>query len=197
MSQQINLLPQAKGNYSPAAVALLILGVVLLALFAAWGVKRAILATARTDEAASAAQLTEVNAKLEERFRAQSTQLNAEIDALRPHAEAAGQVLALAVAIGKPEGYSPYFSSLAAVREDGVWLTGVTVSQAGKSLQLSGQSLDKDAVLRYTQRVNAAFAKAGIQLTALEMTSQPLGTAGTVGTAGAGDPLTVVKFTLH
>jgi len=106
----------------------------------------------------------------------------------------------------KPEGYSPYFSTLATVREEGVWLTGVTVKEAGKSLQLSGQALDKDALLRYTRRVDAAFANEGIRLSALEMTMQTLAPAAPfagVGVAGAGVagaqgvPLHVIKFTLH
>jgi Tfp pilus assembly protein PilN len=201
MSQQLNLLPKAKTNYSPALAALLILGIVILVLFAIWGVKRSILASARAEEAASAVQLKVVTAQLEERFRARSAQLNAEIEALRPRAAAAEQVLALAAGVGKPEGYSPYFSALATVREEGVWLTGVTVNQAGKSLRLSGQSLDKDALLRYTRRVDAAFANEGIHLSALEMTMQTLVPAplpAGAGMAGAkGVPLNVIKFTLH
>lgn len=201
MSQQLNLLPKTKANYSPALVALLILGMVILVLFATWGVKRSMLASARAEEAASAVQLKVVTAQLEERFRARSAQLNAEIEALRPRAAAAAQVLALAAGVGKPEGYSPYFSTLATVREEGVWLTGVTVKQAGKSLQLSGQSLDKDALLRYTRRVDAAFTNEGIRLSALDMTMQTIVPAvppAGAGVAGAqGVPLHVIKFTLH
>ncbi len=200
MSQQLNLLPQTKTRHSPATVALLILGVVVLALLAAWGVKRSMLAGARADEAASAAQLKDVSAQFEQRFRSRAAQINAEIEALKPRAAEAQQVILLAAGVGKPEGYSPYFSSLAAVREEGLWLSDVTVGQGGKSLQLSGQSLDKDAVLRYTRRLNAAFADAGIKLTTLDMTSQPFGAAGTMGMTGASGnsaPLTLIKFSLR
>lgn len=202
MSQQLNLLPQVKSRYTPVMVALLILSVLLLLLFATWGVKRSMLATARMEEAASAAQLKDATAQLEERFRARSQQLNAEIDALRTRAAAADQVLALSAGVGKPEGYSPYFSVLATVREEGVWLTGVTVNQAGRSLQLAGQTLDKDGLLRYTQRLNMAFADAGIQLSALEMTSQTINPAAPAGGLGAGaglkgEPLNVIQFTLR
>lgn len=205
MSQQLNLLPQAKNRYSPALVALLILGLVAIMLLSAWGIKRSMLATARVEEAASAAQLKDATAQLEERFRARSQQLNAEIDALRTRAAAAEQVLALSAGVGKPEGYSPYFSLLGKLREEGVWLTGVTVNQAGKSMQLTGQALDKDALLRYTQRLNAAFADTGIQLSALEMVSQTIGSATPAGGAGTlpvgagskGGPLKVIQFTLR
>jgi len=184
MSQQLNLLPQAKSRYSPALVALLILGLVALMLFSAWGIKRSMRTpTRRVVEGGGrrAAQLKDATAQLEERFRARSQQLNAEIDALRTRAAAAEQVLALSAGVGKPEGYSPYFSLLGKLREEGVWLTGVTVNQAGKSMQLTGQALDKDALLRYTQRLNAAFADTGIQLSALEMASQTIGSATPAG----------------
>lgn len=192
MSQQLNLLPPVKSRHSSAAVALYILGLVVLALLATWGVKRSMLASARADEAASAAQLKEVNAQFEQRFRSRSAQINAEIEALRPRAAEAEQVILLAAGVGKPEGYGFFFSSLAKIREDRLWLSEITVSKSGKSLQLAGQSLDKDAVLRYTQRLNSAFADSGIKLTTLEMTSQSLGTAGDKSAN-----LPVIKFSLR
>lgn len=197
MSQQINLLPKARSRHSPAVVALLILGLVAFALFATWGVKRTMLAGVRADEAASAAQLKEVTAQFEQRFRARATQINAEIDALRSRAAEAEQVMALAAGVGKPEGYSLYFSSLAAVREDGLWLSDMTVGAGGKSLQLSGQSLETDTVLRYTQRLNSALADSGIKLATLEMTSEPFGAAGAAGAGIKGAPPTLIKFSLR
>lgn len=194
MSQQINLLPKSKSRHSPAFVALLILGFVALAIFATWGVKRSMLAGARADEAASAVQLKELTAQLDQRIRVRAAELNAEIAALKPRAEAAEQVLTLSATVGKTDGYAVYFSALAAVREDGLWLTDVVVDKAGKSLQLGGLSLDKDAVLRYTQRLNAALAASGIKLTTLEMTPQPMSSA---STASKGSSSTVIKFILR
>lgn len=193
MSQQLNLLPKAKSRYSPAIVALMILGVVVLAILATWGIKRSMLAAARADEASSAARLKEVNAQFEQRFRSRAAQINAEIEALKPRAAEAEQVIVLAAGVGKPEGYSPYFSSLAAVREDGLWLSDVTVGQAGKSLQVGGQSLDQAAVLRYSQKLNTTFAAAGVKLTALEMTSQ----AGASASGRDSAALAVIKFSLR
>lgn len=190
MSQQLNLLPPVKSRYNPAAVALMILGGVALALFVTWGAKHSTLATVRAEEAASTAELTTVTAQLEQRFNARAVQLNAEIDTLKPRAEEAQMVIRLADGVGKPEGFSPYFSLLTQVREDGVWLSEMSLGQAGKSLQLNGQSLNKDALLRYRERINAAFTTSGIQLTALEIASQP------VGAAGASD-MTTIRFTLR
>lgn len=203
MSQQLNLLPPPSSRYSPAIVALMILGLVAFALFAAWGVKRVALAGARAEEAASAAQLKEVSAQFEKRFRARAAQINAEIEALRPRAAEAQQVMVLAAGLGRPEGYSPYFASLAAVREDGLWLNGVAVGQAGKLLQLEGRSLDKGAVLRYTQRLNAALADSGATLAALRLDVESFGnkmtgaSTATVGGSGKEAPLTVLKFSLR
>lgn len=200
MSQQLNLLPQAKSRYSPAVVALMLLGLAALGLFATWGIKQNTLRGAQTSEQASAAQLKQVSAQLEERFRARAARLNDEIKALKPRAEEAEQLIRLAAGIGRPEGYSPYFSSLVALREDGLWLSDVTVGQAGKSMQLGGHALDKDAVLRFTQRANVAFAGLGVKLTTLEMTPQPLAAGATDTTIAAGKgapPLTPIKFSLR
>lgn len=203
MSQQLNLLPPPSSRYSPAVVALMILGFVAVVLFAAWGVKRATLAGVRAEEVASAAQLKEVSTQFEKRFRARAEQINAEIEALKPRAAEAQQVMALATGLGKPEGYSPYFASLAAVREDGLWLNGVTVGQAGKLLQLDGRSLDKSTVLRYTQRLNAALADSGVTLAALKLDVESLGgkaagaATGGAGGGGKNASLTVLKFSLR
>lgn len=199
MSQQLNLLVVKKSGPTPALVSLMILGAVVCALLVVWGVKRNTLQSARAEEVATSAQLKQVSAQLEEKIRARLAALNAEIAALRGKADAAQQVLTMAAAMGRPGGYSQHFSSLAAVREEGVWLTELNVTQAGKALQLSGFALDKDAALRYVHRLNAEFAGEGIKLTSLDLTPQPLGAASVATTAPGGNkiPATVIKFTLH
>lgn len=194
MSQQLNLLSTENEGLSPAVIALLVLGFVVLALLVAYGVKQAMLSSARNAEIASAAQLKEVSAQLRQKIQVREDKLNAEIAALKPKATESEQVLKLAATLGRVEGYSPYFSTLATVRESGVWVTSATVSKAGKSFKISGQSLDKDAVIRYTQRLNAALATSDIQLSSLEMTTQPLGS---VRVDEKRDPATAIKFTLQ
>lgn len=192
MSQQLNLLPKAKSRYSPATVSLAIVGLVFIALLATWGVKRTLLAGARASEAASAAQLVEVTAQFEQRYRSRVVQINAEIETLKPRAAEAEQLIRLAAGVGSPQGYLPHFMALAKVREDRLWLSEMTVGQGGKALQLSGQALEKEAVLRYMERLNAAFAESGIKLTMLELTSQTI-----QGGPANSAPLNVIKFSLR
>ena len=194
MSQQINLLKQYRAGPSAAVVALLIVIVTALALGAAWGVKHRMLEAVRAAEKVSAAELKRVSDQLEGRLQSRSEQMAAELAALKPRAQAAEQILLLATGLGKTDGYFSFFSILARVREDGVWLTEAAVSKAGKSLKLGGQSLDKDALSRYVQRMNTAFADSGIQFTAFEMTAEPFGA---VGTGAQGGSLSLSKFTIY
>jgi hypothetical protein len=123
--------------------------------------------------------------------------LQAETDGIRVRAEAAKQLLSLAAATGRPEGYSPYFSLLATVKEDGLWLTEIVVTMAGKSLQLYGYSVDKATVVRYSTRLNEVLAESGIELTTLELTPQSFGGADKTNTVDKASQLNTVKFTLR
>ena len=198
MSQQLNLLPKDTDGISPAKLALIALGIVALAVLVTWGVKRGMLVSARADEAASAAQLHQVSTQLQERVRTRSAELKAETDALRSRAEAAKQLLNLAAATGRSEGYAPFFATLTTVREEGLWLTDVAVTNAGKSLLLQGNSLDNGAVIRYSTQLNKALAETGTELTTLEFSPQPLGN---IANSGPGDKgggaLSMIKFTLR
>jgi hypothetical protein len=197
VSQQLNLLPKDTDGISPAKLALIVLGLVVAAVLVTWGIKRGMLVSARADEAASAAQLHQVSTQLQERVRTRSAELKAEVEALRSRAEAAKQVLNLAAATGRAEGYAPIFSLLTTIKEDGLWLTDVAVTNAGKSLLLQGNSLDKAAVIRYSARLNKALETIGTELTTLELSPQTSG--GIVG-ASAGEKsggLATVKFTLR
>ena len=197
MSQQLNLLPKDTEGLSPAKLALIVLALVVAALLVTWGIKRGMLVSARADEAASAAQLHQVSTQLQERVRTRSAELKAETDALRSRAEAAKQVLNLAAATGRAEGYAPFFSLLTTVKEEGLWLTDVAVTNAGKSLLLQGNSLDKAAVIRYSTRLNQALAVTGTELTTLELSPQASGGAVSAASDDKSAALTTIKFTLR
>ena len=197
MSQQLNLLPKDTDAISPAKLALIVLGLVVAALLVTWVIKRGMLVSARADEAASAAQLHQISTQLQERVQIRSAELKAETDALRSRAEAAQQVLNLAAETGRPEGYSPYFSLLGTVKEEGLWLTEVAVSKAGKSLQIQGNSLDKAAVVRYSTRLNTVLAETGIELTTLELTPVAIGSAASGSIDDKRSAMTITKFTLR
>jgi len=84
---------------------------------------------------------------------------------------------------GGSEGYSGHLTTLARISEDGVWLTGVKIGNAGKTVSLAGRSLRHESVLRYAQRLNEQFSAYGVQFTAVELTPD-VAIEGAAGTAG-------------
>jgi hypothetical protein len=95
----------------------------------------------------------------------------AEIDKLKPRASESQEIVTRLKTseLGSIEGYGVHLAALATVSEDGVWLTGIKINNAGKSISLEGRSLRTDAVLKYVHRLNEQFAKHGMQFTGLEL----------------------------
>ena len=177
-----------------AAVALVLLG--LLAYGVALRTE-----TVRMQQEAVAGQreLGQAQAKLQAmRQRADdnsdSTALKAEIDALKPQAEAVKQLLELIRngSPGSPEGYAQHLSVLASVPEEGLWITGISIDKGGKLMTLSGRALRNESVLRYVKRLNKAFAPFGVQFNSMEMTPENLVRTGEPNKP----PLTTVVFKL-
>lgn len=191
-SQQINLQGQKKNELDFSRAAVAALGLVLVLLLGFWGMRLWETAAARAAEAASARQLQEANARLQTLVQQSESDLGIKIAAIKPQAEAAQNILAQAGNLGSQQGYARYFSSLAAIAEDELWLTNVAVEKAGKSVRLGGRALHKESVIRYAQQLNAFFADSGVQFTALELTPESAGKQGTPG-----PQLTAVAFKLY
>ena len=197
--QQINLLKRRNRDFKTAVVAPVMLGLLLLSLFGlgwVWGLRQADFAAAQRAEVASMLQLQQAKAKLQ-LLESQITQQpqassSTEIANLKQKAVEAQQILALTDSIGSPVGYARYFDALAKIAEDGLWLTNVTVTQAGKSVSVSGNALNKDSVMHYAQRFNDRFADDGVEFTSLELT--PVTAA---KPSEHGSKLTAVAFILH
>ncbi len=197
--QQINLLSRKKREFKTAVVAPVMLGLLLLSLFGMgvlWGLRQADVDAMRKAEVASTLQLQQANVKLqllESQITQQSQEsLSVEIANLKQKAVAAQQILSQADTMGSPLGYALYFDALTKIAEDGLWLTNVTVGQAGKSIHVSGNALNKDSVMRYAKRFNDRFAGDGVELTALELTPVTV-----VKPSEHGSKVTAVAFTLH
>ena len=191
-SEQINLQGRKESRFSFTQVSLAGLGLFLLLLLGIWSMRQDGVAAAQKIEAASALQLREASAKLQERMKKSGEDLGARIAVLRPQAEAAQKILAQAGELGKPEGYAKYFSALAAIAEDGMWLTNVSIDKGGKSVIINGHALRDESVMRYTQRLNAIFADYGVQFSALELTNGAIGNP-----ADPKSQITDVAFRLH
>lgn len=190
MSKQINLLARAQAAPELSALRALIgLGVMFAAFlgyaaFAWFGTAR-LEDTAAQSNAQLAAEKAALRA-LEQKLgaRPKLADIVAQIDALKAQAGESQEILnLLRSGGGGSEGYSGHFTALARISEDGVWLTGVKIGNAGKTVSLAGRSLRHESVLRYAQRLNQQFSAYGVQFGAVELTPD-VAKEGAAGTAG-------------
>lgn len=179
MTQHINLLiPKQVRPAVSAERTLIALGLILAAsLTYAFIVRKdtsKVVEKANVAEAQLAAQKKAVKA-LEQRLaqRPKGEELNAEVAWLREVAANKQRVLeALRAGSGGSEaGYHAHLVSLARVAENGVWLNGVRISEAGTKVIVSGHSLTQEGVIRYAQRLNEEFAPFGAKFTVLDITA--------------------------
>ncbi len=190
MSKQINLLVQeAIAPELSALRALIGLGVILAAFLGyaafAWLGTARLGDTAEQSNAELAAEKVAQKA-LEQKLgeRPKLADIVAQIDALKAQAAESQEVVnLLRSGAGGSEGYSGHLAALAGISEDGVWLTGVKIGNAGKTVSLAGRSLRHESVLRYAQRLNERFSAYGVQFTAVELTPD-VAKEGAAGTAG-------------
>ena len=203
MSQQINLLVQVQRGPALSALRSLIgLGAILLVYLVytayAWFGSVQLGDTVEQSNAQLAAEKATLK-DLEQKLgaRPKLADLLAQIDALRAPAEESRQVIdLLRTGGGSSEGYSGHMMALARISEDGVWLTGISVVNAGKTIRLEGRSLRADAVMRYAQRLNEQFSVYGAQFTALELAPGSDQAAASREGGGAAPGLSSVAFKL-
>jgi hypothetical protein len=88
-------------------------------------------------------------------------------------ADRSGKARALEVlsggVFGNTQGFSSYLEGLARQHVDGLWLTGVTISDGGQQLGLSGSTLDAQLVPRYLQQLSAEQAYKGREFKTFQM----------------------------
>lgn len=71
--------------------------------------------------------------------------------------------------LGSLDGYGAQLTEFARVPQLGVWVTMVTVSNAGRSLRIEGRALKKEQILPYAAALNAAMSRYGIALNDIEV----------------------------
>lgn len=179
MSQQINLLAREQNPVGSALAAMALVLVVVLGLLAYDFMLYGETAGLQREADAGQRAIAQFNANLQAvRQPADSnndaTALKAEIETLRLKADSAKQWLEQIDngSLGSPNGYAQYLSTLGGVPESGVWLTSVSVSNAGKVVNIGGRSLHNESVLRYAMRLNEVFAAKGVQFNSVEMTPE-------------------------
>lgn len=194
MSQQLNLLSRERRNVQAFTLALMIWGGIVLVLLAAWGGNQLRLSAAKEVETVAAREFDAARATVKQRDDKKAALL-AEIEAIKPAGEAAGQLLQAASDLGNPKGFASYFMAMAGVTEEGLWLTGISVAKAGKSIRVEGQTLNTDAVMKYSRNLNAAFEDRQIKFSLLKI---DLPTKKTVTAQGAmQSSLTSTRFELE
>jgi hypothetical protein len=192
MSQQINLLSSERATARSAVVATAVFAISLCALAGYWAwtsVEAGRLREAADLKERDVARNKKALQTLQEQVTTpgQVSPVQAELAALKPKAEALAQLLdeLKAGGVGSAEGASRQLLLLASVGEEGLWLTKISVTKAGKSVAIDGRALRSETVSRYAGKLNRVFAPMGVQFNSLEMTPQsPQG-------AKPGEPLPV------
>ncbi len=177
MSQQINLLPRAQRapvlSARRALVGALVWALTLGAQVA-WQVREA-------DAARLAAETSDQELKQQKQLllalqtrlgeSANPNNVAAQIGALEPQTRVSRDLLARLKAgdLGSLDGYGEELTELAALPKQGVWLTLVAISNAGRTLRIEGRALKKENVLPYAAALNEAVHKYGAQLNQMEI----------------------------
>ena len=184
MRQQVNLYQpifrkQAKKFSATAmlqAVAIIVVGIVLLFAWAQWQVSLLREETARADQqlGASAKRLEEVARQFGGQARGIS--IDEEISRLEKQI-AAKQQLRSALGAGlfsNTRGFSEYFAAFGRQLQPGVWLTGFEILGAADQMSLQGRANNDAAVPRYIQKLSAERQLAGIEFRVFSLESEPV-----------------------
>ena len=195
MSQQINLYNPALAPkvqvLSGHRLVIVLAGVMVVCLLVwiAAGVDAARLARAERTQAAQLAQLQAEMTALAQQVAARkpSAQLQGELQNLEALLAARVEVMALLASgrLGDTRGVSEYLRAFARQTTEGLWLTGLSIAQAGNDIVIQGRTLDADLVPVYLQKLRRETALRGHGFESLSV-SQPQPPAGSAGAAPPG-----------
>lgn len=177
MSQQINLLPKPpkKSLLSAPNAALLLLACGALLGLQAWQGNRALdrAHAAEQDSAAALKTRQQMLQALQKQLGETDNphDIGAQIAALEPQTRVSRDLLARLKngELGSLDGYVDHLTEFARIPQRGVWVTMVTVSNAGRTLRVEGRALKKEQILPYAALLNSAMGKYGIALTNIEV----------------------------
>ena len=177
MSQQVNLLPREPAS-PPLSAARATFGLLAwVALLGGWGWYEKTDADHERQIAEQTARYLEgqkaVVANLKKKLHDldEPGGLSAQIAALRPRTRVSEELLGRLQTgeLGNVLGYGAQLKELARIRQEGVWITTLQLTNAGRSVRIEGRALQKQQVLQYARQLNDAMRKYDAQLTAMEM----------------------------
>lgn len=177
MSRQINLLPKPpkQALLSAPNAALALVAVCALLGLQVWSGSRDVdvarlAADSSARELASQQQLMQA---LQKKLGDSDNPHNiaAQISALEPQTRVSKDLLERLKTgeLGSLDGYGEHLTEFAGIPQRGVWVTRVTISNAGRALRVEGRALKKEQVLPYAAVLNEAMARYGIALTHIEV----------------------------
>lgn len=179
MSQQINLLPRVPAPPAISATrSLLLVSLWMLGMggFGEW-------------QKMQADQLQHVALKTEQHLQAQQAivqslqrklgeppgNMAAQIAALEPQTRVSKDILARLKngELGSIDGYGEQLLALARIAQPGIWLTSITISNAGRNVLIEGRALRKNQVLLYAGQLNQAMEKFDTQFSEVDIGQIP------------------------
>jgi hypothetical protein len=196
VSQQINLfnpvLLRQKKYFSATtmmqALALILLGSLLVALYASFRLSGLQSAADQSSARLVAAQAQQARAMAEFGVRQSNPLLADELKKTSSEVQALQQVFDILQTgeIGNTDGYSGYLTAFARQITDGLWLTGFAIHGAGNEIALQGRTLRPELVPAYISRLTREPVMHGKSFSTLVMQQPPAASAGAAASAAAG-----------
>lgn len=179
MSQQINLLPRRPAPPAISAKrALLLLSLCLLGMasYGEWQKIQADSLSQKVQKAEKNLQLQQALARtLQQKLGEPQGNLAAQIAALEPQTRVSKDILARLKngELGSIDGYGEQLVALASITQPGIWLTSVTISDAGRNVVIEGRALKKNQMLLYASQLNQTMEKFEIQFSEVDIVQLP------------------------
>ena len=171
MSQQINLYNPAlapKVQVLSGRRLVLALAAVIAVCLLVWGVAgmdaaRLAGRSARRPPSSPSSQAEMTALAQQVAARKPSAQLQGELQNLEALLAARNEVMALLASgrLGDTRGVSEYLRAFARQTTEGLWLTGLSIAQAGNDIVIQGRTLDADLVPVYLQKLRRETALRG------------------------------------
>lgn len=187
MSQQINLYDAALRRKRELLTAgnLALAALVLLLALGGWGASvRSRVAALEAEKNGVTPQVTtlqDLKGAIEKQLATvkPDPRLEAELVAARVLATVRGEILAaLRRGVGADStGFAEYLRGLARQSQSGLWLTGFSVAENGKAMEIRGRMSDPALLPEYIRRLNGEKAFRGHAFSALNISSGPMAAA--------------------
>lgn len=207
MSQQINLFNPAfarEKKIFTAATMLNALGVLLFGCLALYGYGKHSVGKleqqAREGEALLEQKKTRLAAvMLEFAPRKKSKELEDEIAEAQAELASLNKVVTVLARgdFGDTAGFAPYFKALARQSNGEVWLTGLSIANAGKRIGLQGRTLEASLVPAYVGRLTREPVMRGKSFGSLDITRPSLSVAGSNGAPASETAAPFLEFSLQ